>query len=103
MEEKQYGVSAAPNEGRVRGKLLEVEAGPEGVGAIWKVTVSETEDVGKLPNFARDLVGKVISIYIHPYLKKKFSKFDSIDARISFQGDEKGGDFFLMGDDVHRI
>ena len=96
-------VRAAPNESKIRGRLIKVAPGPEGVGQVWRVQVDESEDLGKTADFARGLPGKEISVLVHPYLKKKYSESDLIEARISFQGDERGGAYFLMGEDVRRL
>jgi hypothetical protein len=103
VDYKPDAVRAAPNESRIRGRIINVAPGPEGVGQVWKVKVEGAEDVGPVANFGRGRVGEVISVLVHPYLKKRFSKSDLIEARVSFQGDEAGGDFFLMGEDIRRL
>jgi hypothetical protein len=100
---QQRGVPAAPNESKIRGEILKIQRGPDGPGYIWEVKVNESEDSGGARNFARAYVGKPISIYIHPDMKKKFKENDSIEARIFFQGDERSGAFFLIDDDVHKL
>ena len=97
------GVPAAPNESVVRGTVVEIEAGPDGVGSIWKVHVDETHDVGQLRNLTRAHIGETIVIYVHPDMRKEFTAGDTIEVNVSFQGDERGGAFFLMGDKVHKL
>jgi hypothetical protein len=97
------GVNVAPNESKVRGKIVKIEPGPEGVGSIWRIEVTETQDVNNLPNFARRHIGKVISVFVHPEMKKEVRESDLIEAQISFQGDERGGAFFLINDNVNRL
>ena len=97
------GVPTAPNESIVCGKLVEIGAGPDGMGCIWKVRVDEARDVGELPNFTRGRVGETILIYVHPGMRKEFKAGDTIEVTVSFQGDERGGAFFLMGDKVRKL
>jgi hypothetical protein len=96
-------VPTAPNEGLLRGKLLSVRKAPGGVGHVWQVDVEESENVGDLPNFVRPNVGSPITIYVHPGLKARLRKGERIEARVSFQGDERCGAFFLHGDDVRTL
>ncbi len=100
MEPQRFGVNVAPNECKVRGKVIKIEPGPEGLGTIWRVEVSEAQDVDNLPNFARRHVGKLVSILVHPKMKKEVKESDLIEAHVSFQGDARSGAFFLINDDV---
>ncbi len=101
-ESKSYGVPAAPNESVVRGRVLRVQPAPGGTGTVWDVELEEAECVGDLANLAQSRVGECISIYVHPDLKVEIKEGDLIEARIFFEGDERGGVFFLKGQDVHR-
>lgn len=104
MDDQQLrGVPAAPNESIVCGKLVEIRTGPDGVGSIWTVHVDEARDVGELPNFSRPHVGKSIVIYVHPEMRKEFEAGDTVEVNVSFQGDEHGGAFFLMGEKVRKV
>ncbi len=95
-------VPAAPNESVVRGKVLRVQPAPGGVGTVWDVEIQEAEDAGNLANLALSRVGECLPIYVHPDLKVEIKEGDLIEARIFFEGDERGGVFFLKGEDVHR-
>src|SRR5690349_11154061 len=97
-----YGVPAAPNESIVRGKVLSVQPAPGGVGTVWDVELTQVEDVGKLANLARSRVGQTLSIYIHPDLKVEIETGDLIEAHVFFEGDERGGVFFLKGQEVQK-
>lgn len=99
---KAYGVPAAPNESIVRGKVLRVQPAPGGVGTVWDVELKQAEDAGKLANLARSQVGQTLSIYVHPDLKVPIEAGDLIEARIFFEGDERGGAFFLKGQEVQK-
>jgi hypothetical protein len=101
-EPEAYSVSAAPNESVVRGKVLRVQPAPGGIGTVWDVDIQEAEGVGNLANLARSRVGECLPIYIHPDLNVEIREGDIIRARIFFEGDERGGVFFLKGEDVHR-
>ena len=102
-EQRPRGVPTAPNESIVFGKLVEIEAGPDGVGSIWKVHVDETHDVDELRNLTRGHIGETIVIYVHPDMRKEFTAGDRVAVNVSFQGDERGGAFFLMGDKVRKL
>ncbi|HKV11830.1 MAG TPA: hypothetical protein VJ725_27035 [Thermoanaerobaculia bacterium] len=102
-EPENFRVPAAPNESVVRGRVVRIRPTPEGLGAIWDVELKEAEEVENLANLARSRVGETVSIYIHPDLKVKIRVEDFIEARILFQGDERGGAFFLKGQDVRPL
>ena len=103
MDSQRFGVNVAPNESKIRGKIVKIDPGPEGLGSIWTIEVSETEDIDNLPNFARRHVGKLIPVLIHPEMKKEIKESDLIEAHITFQGDESGGEFFLIDDNVRHL
>ena len=103
QRQRPFGVPAAPNESTIRGRLLDIQPGPEGLGFIWKVEVTESQDIDQLPNFTRPYVGQCLSIYVHPDMKKSVQEADLIEARLFFQGDESGGAFFLCDDDVRKL
>ncbi len=103
MDEQQSMVSAAPNESEIRGKIVEIASIPKGPGHIWKVKIFESKDVDELANFTRPLIGKVISVYVHPNFKKKFNNSDSIEARLKFEGDALNGAFFLVNDSARHF
>lgn len=102
MDEQPPMISSAPNESKILGKIVEITAAPEGQGYIWKVKVLESKDVKGLANFTRPLIGKIISVYVHPDFKKKFSKSDSIEAHLKFEGNALNGAFFLVGNSARR-
>jgi len=100
---KGLQVSAVPNESTIHGKLIDMMSGPGGIGYIWKVKVDGSSDVDHLPNLTRGHIGEVITIYVHPGLTKQLAAADTIEARVSFQGNEQGGAFFLLDDDVRKL
>ena len=63
---------------------------------------SKRRRFGRLANLARSRVGESIPIYVHPDLKEKIQAGDLIEARIFFEGDERGGVFFSRVEHVHR-
>ena len=104
MDEQQpRGVPTAPNESIVSGKIVEIGAGPEGMGKVWKVHVDESRDWDDLPNFTREHVGETIPIYVHPGMRKEFKVNDTVEFNVSFQGDESGGAFFLLDEKVRKL
>jgi hypothetical protein len=70
-----------------------------GEGADWKLEVAAVEDVPGARNFARGRAGSVIDLFV-PSLPPgvDFAVGDVIRARVSFQGDERGGRFVLVDD-----
>jgi hypothetical protein len=97
------GVPAAPNESIVRGEVVEVTPVPEGMGAICKVRLQAARDVGDLANLAASRVGEVVEVYVHPKVKGRLKEGDQIEAHISYMGDERGGGFYLKGDQVRNL
>jgi hypothetical protein len=96
-------VPSAPNEAVIRGSILRVLPGPEGVGCVWEVEVRETDEVRGQRNFARAHLGKSISLFIPPDFPGSFRAGDRIEARIFFQGDERSGGFFLKDGAVRPL
>lgn len=88
-----YGVPAAPNECVVRGHVKSVGPSPEGEGRLWGLEVEEADDVSGMRNFAR--VGEEISVFVPPGEAKGIKKGDRVEAHVSYEGDERGGTFFL--------
>ncbi|QMU30522.1 hypothetical protein [Adhaeribacter radiodurans] len=99
----KHSVPSAPNQSIIQGQILKIEKGPEGIGNAWSVKVEVTQDVSGYANFANRYLGKEITILVHPEMKKAFHIQDKIKASIFFQGDERGGSFFLIGDKVEMI
>ncbi|HJR07372.1 MAG TPA: hypothetical protein VJ842_08960 [Pyrinomonadaceae bacterium] len=98
-----YGVSAAPNACKVKGELLSKKKGPDGESEIWKVKVEATENVEELPNFCQSRVGEVITVIIPPDTEHKLEKGDRLNAKLTFEGSEHGGEFFLQGGQVRKL
>jgi hypothetical protein len=99
---KPFYVPAPPNESIIRGRIVHVQPAPGGIGFVWEVEVSASGNVGDLPNLTQSHVGKSILVYVHPELRERFDEGEFIEARVFFQGDERGGAFFLKGSDVGR-
>jgi hypothetical protein len=94
---------AAPNECLILGRIAKVDPAPGGVGTVWSVELEGTTDLPGAPNFARRASTSVIRVLVHPGLKETFEPEAVVEARVSYQGDERGGAFFLMGQDVRRV
>jgi hypothetical protein len=92
-----------PNASKVRGKLISIKPEPDGFGSNWEIAVDEAKDVDSLPNFARSHVGQIISVYVHPGLEYDLSEKDNLEAKVTYRGDERGGRFALIEDDVHKL
>jgi hypothetical protein len=98
-----YGVPAAPNESVVRGALEGAGPSPEGQGRLWELKVEETDDVGGMRNFARPRVGEVISVLVPPGEGRGIKEGDRVEARLSYEGDERGGSFFLKEGGARKL
>jgi hypothetical protein len=95
-------VPTAPNENWVRGRVLDIRPDPtsfRGEGADWKLQIDAVEDVPGARNFARRRAGSVVDLFV-PSLPPGLAVAvgDVIRARVSFQGDERGGRFVLVDD-----
>jgi hypothetical protein len=97
------GVPAAPNQSRITARVERVGPAPGGVGAVWEVQLrrAAAEPAG-MANLARSHVGRRVTIYVHPGFKQAVGPGDVIDALVTYQGDERGGAFFLKGDSVTK-
>jgi hypothetical protein len=92
-----------PNASRVRGRLVHIRPDPEGDGSVWELTVAEALDVDDLPNFVATATGQTISVYVHAGLRTALHEADLIEARVAYRGDQRGGRFTLVQDDVRRL
>jgi hypothetical protein len=92
-----------PNASRVHGKLVHIRPDPAGDGAIWELAVAEALDVDGLPNFVATATGQTISVYVHAGLRTAFREADLVEARVAYRGDQRGGRFALVEDDVRRL
>lgn len=114
LEEKKLqrinAVPAVPNESIIRGEvwqfsilnanILGVE--PEQTLYMVRVKIRSSESIKGMANFTRDKVGQVIGIYS----KDKISAdvFGTVvKCRITYRGDEGGGNFWLMGNGLEII
>lgn len=98
-----YGVQAAPNECRVRGAITGVGPSPEGEGRVWELKVEEAEDVGDMRNFARTRVGETVNVFVPPGEAGKLKKGDRVEAHVSYEGDARGGMFFLKERSARKL
>ncbi len=96
-------ISVAPNASQVRGTLKHIMPEGSGRGSTWEIAVDEACDIDGLPNFAQAYVGTTIHTYIHPQLHFPIAENDKVQARVAFRGDERGGCFVLIDDDVQRL
>jgi hypothetical protein len=92
-----------PNASRVRGRLVHIRPDPAGDGTIWELAVAEALDIDDLPNFVATAAGQTISVYVHAGIRAALHEADSIEARVAYRGDQHGGRFALVGDDVRRL
>ncbi len=93
----------APNASRIAGTVVGVEPEPNGRGSVWRIAVDRAIDVGNLPNFVRAHVGKIIPVHVQPRLKETVAEADTLEAQIAYRGDERGGGFVVVGNDVRKL
>lgn len=103
LQMPQAGISVVPNASQVRGMVKHIVPDGNGRGSIWEIAVDETCDVDGLPNFAQAYVGTTIHTYVHPKLHPPIAENDKVQARVAFCGDERGGRFVLIDDDIQRL
>jgi hypothetical protein len=92
-----------PNASKVRGRLVQITPRPEGLGEVWAIAVDDVASVDGLLNFAEAHVGDVIAVYVNERLRHRFTEQDRLEARIAFRGDQRGGRFVLIKDNVRRV
>jgi hypothetical protein len=92
-----------PNASRVRGRLVHIRPDPGGDGSIWELAVAEALDIDDLPNFVAKATGQTISVYVPAGLRAALHEADLIEARVAYRGDQRGGRFALVEDDVRRL
>lgn len=97
------GVPVIPNASKVRGRLIRIKPELGGRGSVWDIEVADAHDVEGLPNFAQAYVGKAIKVYVNTQLQHDLAESDELEARIAFMGDERGGRFVLIEDDVRKL
>ncbi len=93
-------VPAAPNEGLLRGRLVQVEPAPE--GSVWTVAVEESDSLPGLPNLAQRYAGRSLRLLV-PAGVSAPGLGERIEARVTFQGDERGAAFYLVGSEVRPL
>lgn len=97
------GVPVVPNASQVRGRLIRIKPEPGERGSVWEIAVEEARDVEGFPNFAQAHVGQIIQVYVHPSIQHELAETDRMEARLAFRGDERGGRFVLIDDDVRKL
>jgi hypothetical protein len=91
-----------PNAGRIRGEILHVLPEADRFGAVWQVAIRDVQDVPGFTNFARSYLGNTISLFVHPGLQDRATAHDRIAAKVAFRGDERGGRFVVLDDDLQK-
>ena len=102
-ESRLSGVAVVPNASRVRGRLLRVSTESGSHGSVWDIAVEAAHDIEGLPNFVKDHVGKTIQVYVQPHVQSKLAEKDTLEARVAFRGDERGGRFVLSADKARKV
>jgi hypothetical protein len=91
-----------PNAGRIRGEIVRIQPEADGFGSIWEVALREVQDVRGFANFARGYLGGTVALYVQPGLQDRAAVHDSISAKVAFRGDERGGRFVVLDDEVRK-
>ena len=91
-----------PNAGRIRGQVVSVRPEADGRGTTWEVAIRDVQDVPGMANFARSYQGGTVALFVHPGLTGRAGVHDTITAKVAFRGDEHGGRFVVVDDDLHK-
>jgi hypothetical protein len=91
-----------PNSGRISGEIVQIQPEADGFGSTWEVSVRDVEDVPGFTNFARSYLHGTLALYVHPGLQDWAVVHDHIVAKVTFRGDERGGRFVVVDDDLHK-
>jgi hypothetical protein len=103
MSEQSFNVQAAPNESKIQGKIVKINKDTESMSQVWDVKIEKSVDVKGMPNFTKSRLGNSVKIYLPLDIKGKFKKGDLIEASVTFQGDEAGGVFFAVDDEIQKV
>ncbi len=90
-----------PNASLVFGVLARIRPAPGG-DCVWEIDVTEARDVEGLANFVAPYRGKQLAVHVRAGLVSPVRELDVIEARVAFRGDERGGRFVLVGDNVRK-
>jgi hypothetical protein len=91
-----------PNAGRIRGEIVRIQPEADGFGSTWVVSVRDVKDVPGVANFARSYLGGTFALYVHPGLQDRAAVHETITATVAFRGDERGGRFVVLDDDLQK-
>jgi hypothetical protein len=91
-----------PNAGRIRAQVLRIQPEADGFGSTWEVSVQDVKDVPGFANFARSYLDSTLALYVHSGLQGRAAVHDTIAAEIAFRGDERGGRFVVLDDDLQK-
>jgi len=97
-------VPVIPNEALVRGKFVSIKTRSNG-GLDFDVLVDNAFDIPGYPNFARSYIGQTIRVSVQPgvQLQDTLRENDSIELRVAYRGDERGGQFSLIEDHICKL
>jgi hypothetical protein len=96
----QSGVPTAPNESLVCGEIVKTESGSH-AETIWSLRVASAKSVPGVLNVAGRNVASTIRVIVPPGVEQSFQRGDMVEARVSYQGDEHGAAYFLIGPARH--
>lgn len=102
LGQSHQSVPVIPNESLITGKVISycvVSASTldiQPVIPIWilEISVETSEDVPEMRNFTKDKVGKSLSVYSKEKLSLDLFE-QTVKARVTYSGDEKGGRFWV--------
>ena len=102
MSSKLMNMQVVPNESVVRAQIVQIDPDPNGQGWIWEVAVKSAQDVEGYANFVKAYVGKNIRVYVKK-TRQMFVQNDSLEARITYHGDARGGSFTLIQNGIRKL
>ena len=103
MSNNPSSVQAAPNQSLVKGKLLNIAPLKDEPGFVWEILVQDVETEPNAADFAARHKGQRIEVFVRPDFQHNMAAGDQVSARVTFQGDERGGAFFLVKDQAQKI
>jgi hypothetical protein len=103
-DRKPLRVPVIPNEALVRGKLVSIKTRGDG-GSDFDIIVDNASDVSGYPNFAHSYIGQTIRLSVPPgvQFRDALKENNSIEARVAYRGDERGGRFNLVDDHIRKL
>lgn len=91
------GAPAVENRSKIQAKLVEAAPDPDNSGLTrLHVLVLSSENVENMPGFTTNLVNTEIDLYAETANLPELKPGDSLEATVTYRGDEQGGKYFVV-------